>query len=183
MITVSSRANIFGAGHAVAPEPGGGGGGDLPPVVELPSGPDIVVTFPCVTGRISCCSGASESSANGTTDYSTNIFSYQGISGISHGRRSVFLVGVFVGDEEPTHPATASLDFTQTCPDVCTVDQFEPEIGQIFFIGLGGERPAYVAPGGATRLFLGFADAFFTQGSPGWYGNNSGQLEVVVRLP
>jgi hypothetical protein len=28
MLTVSAQANIFGAGHAVPPAPGGGGGGE-----------------------------------------------------------------------------------------------------------------------------------------------------------
>jgi hypothetical protein len=99
-----------------------------------------------------------------------------------HGERSVFLVGVFLGDAEPANPAPERLDFTQTCPDVCTVDRIEPELGQTFFIGMGGEAPEYVVPDGATRLFLGFADGYFTHGAPGWYGNNSGQLDLVVRL-
>ena len=182
-MTVSSKANIFGAGHPVAPAPAGGGAGVVPPVVDLSSTPGVAVTFPCVAGLINCCFEAPDTPAIGTTEFTTNISSYGGIAGIVHLNRSVFLVGVFLSDEEPADPAPERLVFTDTCPAGCVFERLEPQIGQTFYIGLGGERPEYVAPEGATRLFLGIADAFFTQGPPGWYDNNSGKFDVVVRLP
>jgi hypothetical protein len=95
----------------------------------------------------------------------------------------MFLVGVFLGDAEPADPAPKRLDFTDGCEQSCDVDRIEPRLGQTFFIGAGGgDRPRYVAPEGATRLFLGVADAYFTTGLPGWYGNNSGGWTVTVRL-
>jgi hypothetical protein len=51
-LTVPARANIFGAGQAKPPEPGGGGAGVLPPMVPLPPGADRIVTFPSVTGQV-----------------------------------------------------------------------------------------------------------------------------------
>ena len=89
----------------------------------------------------------------------------------------MFLVGVFLGDSPPKRPAPQRLDFTET-------EQFDviaPPIGQTFFIGDGKGR-SYRVPRGATRLFVGFADGFFYQGAPGWYGNNAGQLRVTVAV-
>ena len=57
-----------------------------------------------------------------------------------------------------------------------------PKLGQVFFIGNGGEQSSYVAPAGATRLYLGVADAYFFAGPPGWYGNNSGEFQATVNV-
>ena len=57
----------------------------------------------------------------------------------------------------------------------------KPEIGQTFLIGDGVGR-RYLAPAAATRLFLGFAEGMFYVGEPGWYGNNSGALEVRIEI-
>jgi hypothetical protein len=182
-VLVDAQANIFGAGHSAPPAPGGGGAGVLPPFVGLQLGRNSVITFPCVAGRIDWGFGSVNTSANGSTEYSTNIQSFNGVSGIVHNKRGVFLVGLFLTDEKPRDPAPERLDFSETCPDACTVDRLDPGIGQTFFVGLGGDEPEYAVPTGATRLFLGLADAQFTRGAPGWYGNNRGNFEVVVRLP
>ena len=73
---------------------------------------------------------------------------------------------------------------------------FAPLIGQVFFIGDGltgtdaanvgsGSTQTFQVPTTATRLFLGFADAFnnFSTsggGSPGAYGDNFGSLSVNI---
>ncbi|MEX2210583.1 MAG: hypothetical protein WD689_02300 [Gaiellaceae bacterium] len=46
-----AKANIFGAGLAVPPEPGGGGAGRLPAVWRIPPSARVV-TFPRVAGRV-----------------------------------------------------------------------------------------------------------------------------------
>jgi hypothetical protein len=57
---------------------------------------------------------------------------------------------------------------------------------QIFFIGDGrthdGEAQRFKVPRGATRLYLGFADAWGWRGAPGYFDDNSGSLDVTVRL-
>ena len=181
-VIVSSRANIWGAGHDEAPSPGGGGGGELPPLVDLEVSEGTEVSFPCTSGTVDCCSGSMFSAPAGPEGsvWSTRISPYQGLSGILHDKRGVFLAGVFVGEDEPADPAPKSLDFTELCPAECTFETLEPELGQIFYIGLGGEESAYVAPAGASRLYLGIPDAEFVQGAPGWYGNNAGHFEVAV---
>jgi hypothetical protein len=38
----------------------------------------------------------------------------------------------------------------------------------------------FVVPKGATMLYLGYADGFSFQGTPGAYGDNKGGLRVTV---
>lgn len=52
-------------------------------------------------------------------------------------------------------------------------------VNTIFQIGSGG---TFTAPGGATKLYLGFADAYGFQGNSGWYADNSGSILADVTL-
>jgi hypothetical protein len=178
---VRGTANIFGAGRDAAPQPGGGGGGTLPPVWELPSG-STFVTFPCATGEVTPFTGQSlrngpAGDTQGAGGESTDVTSYEGISGIVNQGNGMFLVGVFLTDGVASDPAPSRLDFT----DGEDFEELAPEIAQTFLIGDGQGR-SYQVPSGATRLFLGFADAYLYKGSPGWYGNNAGELEVTVAV-
>jgi hypothetical protein len=89
---------------------------------------------------------------------------------------------VFTGDSAPTGTAPATLDFTND-EGYSTIS---PQIGQLFYVGYGtygsggSEQQDYVAPSGATHLYLGFADAYNVSGSPGWYGDNAGSLSATV---
>jgi hypothetical protein len=177
--TVPGQANIYGAGREAPPAPGSGGGGVLPPVFPLPSGTSRVVTFPSVTGRVNPIAGGPDNDPNGDLIGATNVKSLQGISGIVAPTNGMFLAGVFLTDAEPTSPAPPRLIFTYSSNEA----EFDlaPEIGQVFFIGDGRGR-TYAAPDEATRLFLGFADAFGYVGCPGWYGNNAGEAEVEIEV-
>jgi hypothetical protein len=184
LTTVSAQANIFGAGSDFAPGPGGGGGGVMPPSVQL-SENSSVVTFPTATGKVTPRMGEmGYNGPGGDGKGETNITSYGGISGIVDRRHGMFLVGVFLTDDPPANVAPRRLDFTKH-------ERFRtlaPRVGQTFFIGDGRER-AFRVPPEATRLFLGFADAYSSgeaglqgnyQGNPGYYGNNGGHLCVGV---
>jgi hypothetical protein len=183
-------ANIFGAGRDGPPAPGGGGAGVLPPVVVLPTNASRV-TFPSVSGRVNPIIGMADSNGPaGDNVGPTDVESLEGISGIFHRTNGMFLVGVFLTDESPSSPAPARLNFspfeipqpgTVLVPDGEEFDELAPEIGQTFFVGDGKGR-SYVVPAEATRLFLGFADAFGYEGCPGWYGNNAGHLTVKVKV-
>jgi hypothetical protein len=105
----------------------------------------------------------------------TRVTSFDGISGILDEHNAMFLTGVFLADDEPADPAPDRLDFT----DAETFDELAPALGQTFLIGDGVGR-RYRVPDGATRLFVGFADAYFYVGKPGYYGNNVGEVEVTV---
>lgn len=174
---VSASANIFGAGSDAPPSPGGGGEGELPPFWRLPEGARVV-TFPSITGTVNPLVGqASPNGPAGDKDRATDIESYEGISGIRHGGSGMFLIGVFLTDDVPSDPAPPRLDFT----DREDFEVLEPEVGQTFLIGDGKGR-RYRVPPGATRLFLGFADATYFRGNPGWYNNNEGELDVIVEV-
>lgn len=143
---VPGTANIFGAGRDAAPQPGGGGGGTLPPVVELPSGSRVVTS--CATGEVTPFTGqplrnGPAGDTQGAGGESTDVTSYEGISGIVNQGNGMFRADL---------------------PD------------------RRWQGRSYRVPSGATRLFLGFTDAFLYEGSPGWYGNNAGELDVTVTV-
>jgi hypothetical protein len=178
---VPATANIFGAGRDTAPAPAGGGAGSLPPAWELPSG-STIVTFPCATGEVTPYAGqplrnGPAGDRLGAGGENTDVTSYEGISGIVNQGNGMFLVGVFLTDAVPSDPAPPRLDFT----DGEDFEELAPEIAQTFLVGDGVGR-TFRIPAGATRLFLGFADARGYSGSPGWYGNNAGALEVTVAV-
>lgn len=145
----------------------------------LPSGATRIVTFPIAIGEVyGRVDQAPSNGPGGETLLGTDVESLGGISGIVHRDKAMFLVGVFLTDAEPADPAPERLEFADDNEDF---DLLEPEIGQTFLIGDGiGRR--YLAPTGATRLFLGFAEGMFYEGPPGWYGNNAGQLAVSVAV-
>ena len=174
-VTVSGQANIFGAGYGDTPEPGGGGGGVVPVEIGILGSPSSY-TF-SVTGTTNWGSGSGGPDGDSG---STNVNSNRSISDIV-GPGRLFLVGVFLDSGVPAS-APAILDFTGNT----NFTTLSPELGQTFFIGDGltgtgsGSVQQFVVPTGATRLFLGFADAFSFGGAPGWYGDNSGSLEVTA---
>jgi hypothetical protein len=174
-VVVPARANIFGAGQPTPPDPGGGGRGVPPREIRLPAGARTV-TFPAVRGRVNpVASEPRWHGPEGEVEARTDITSFGGISGIVH-RTGMFLTGVFVTDARPAPPAPPRLDFTAR-----GVSALAPRIGQTFLIG-GGYGRRYRVPAGATRLYLGFADAFFYMGKPGWYDNNAGRVVATVRI-
>ena len=93
------------------------------------------------------------------------------------------LTGVFLDDSNPlgmVPPAT--LDFSSGASrDFASLS---PEIGQVFFIGNGvnslGDFQEFVAPTGATRLFLGIPDGFGFLGAPGAYEDNDGEYRIAI---
>ena len=178
-LNVPSSANIFSAGRAgTAPMDG-----TAPPSYSFSAGAGKVLTFQAVTGTVQCGPNPPWA-ANGPDGlaYPTDIVSYNNISGITHPRRSMFLVGVFLADSLPA-AAPARLDFTD---DAFTA--LSPAIGQTFFIGDGltragtGTHQQFAVPSTATRLFLGFADASYFRGNPGAYFDNSGSLAAVFSM-
>jgi PEP-CTERM motif len=188
MLTVSGQANIFGAGHADSPAPGDGGGGVLPPRFDLPPGTNRILKFSSVTGVVNCCGGFPplDNGPDGRPPVGdfTDINSFGGISGVVDFERVMFLVGVFLDDSEPSDPAPPRLNFT----DDEDFAQLSPALNQPFFIGDGltgtgfGSVQTFHILDDATRLYLGFADAFFFQGFPGFYDDNTGSFTAVFTV-
>lgn len=187
-LTISGDSNIFGAGKTSAPAPGGGFGGQLPPMFDFAAGPGKVLTFSNISGSIYFSGDYAPAFTNGIGDggYSsgTNISSYGGISGIRNDTAFGFLVGVFLTDLEPTDPAPLALDFTNNT----SFEEISPLLKQTFFIGDGltgsgsGNIQRFLVPNEATRLFLGFADGTTIQGSPGHYSDNGGSLVANFQI-
>lgn len=93
------------------------------------------------------------------------------------------LTGVFLDDSVPNGTAPATLNFS---PSGLGTDftQLTPGIGQVFYIGdgktSGGDFQKFIAPAGATRLFLGIPDGFGFGGHPGAYDDNNGTYTVRI---
>jgi PEP-CTERM motif len=128
------------------------------------------------TGGTDFSGGAVAPSPDGYTGYVYNMTSDYGtgISGALQVNVSG-LVGVFIGSAVPSGPAPAQLNTGVTFSSI------SPGLDQIFWIGDGltgngtgtGSAQTFLAPTGATRLYLGTVDG------AGWY-NNSGSLSVTI---
>jgi PEP-CTERM motif-containing protein len=189
-LTIPGDANIFGAGHASAPAPGGGGAGELPVEFDLgfSAGTGVVLTFSSVTGSVTLNNGSGNNANDpdgigSASDIGVN--SFDGISGVV-GPNAGFLAGVFLGPSEPADPAPLRLDFTVISTSFTSLS---PQLNQVFFIGDGltgngnGTVQQFNVPVGATRLFLGLADAPNYHGDPGAYGDNIGSFSATFFVP
>ena len=136
-LTVPGNANIYGAGHATPPMPGGGGAGTLPPTVTFTAGSFSVLTFSSVTGAVTLNVGSGDTPNDadgfGAASSDSNTTAFDGISGIS-GPFAGWLVGIFETNNEPSDPAPASLDFNSIGANFTMLS---PAINELFFIGDG----------------------------------------------
>jgi len=179
-VVVSAQCNIYGAGHAVAPNPGGNGGGLLPVQVTLPSGTSGV-RFSGAGGTVLYCPSCGPASGPDGANFASTMSSYGGISGINSASRGRFLAGVFLDDSVPADPAPAVLVFSNY-----SFASISPVLRQTFYIGDGqtgtdsGAAQVFLPPAGATRLFLGLFDSISTL--PGWYDDNSGSFTINVNI-
>ncbi len=197
--SVSAFANIFGAGNAAnpTPNPGGGTGGTIAPEFDLAPGSGRTLTFSSVVGVISFTPGVSSvpdglmPDGSAPLNLDTNITSYQGISGIQLEKGSGFLVGVFLPSAAPTALAPARLTFTNNGSAGLIDTSFvsiSPLLDQTFFVGDGltgngnGSRQQFLVPDGASRLFLGYADANGYNGAPGQYQDNGGSVTASFQI-
>jgi hypothetical protein len=177
-VLVPGTADIYRAGRApVADLPGGAG--TPAPMVPVDVSAGGWVTFPAVTGLVGPA-GSLWNGADGGTDFpSTDIPAFNGLSGVRHETRTLFLVGVFV-----PAPATAPATADASRADAAT--QARPALGELFHIGDGrstdGTVQRFAVPAGATALYVGFADASVFHGPPGFYADNIGTLLVRAAL-
>jgi hypothetical protein len=206
---VDSKSNLFGAGRSGSPpDPGGNGGGALPPAFALTPGAGRVLQFSSITGSVSFNNTVGDPNRgqfNGpdggfvnyppanTDGFNTDINSYDGISGlqlvetVGANRRVMFLAGVFLDDTIPTTPAPPRLDFSSTALGTA-FSSLSPLLNQTFFIGDGwtatgsGLQQQFFVPDAATRLFLGFIDGADFQGDPTFYDNNDGSFVATFAV-
>jgi len=178
-VAVSGTSNMWGAGYVTPPDPGGTGGGSLPPSVALTPGSGRILRFSNASGAVDFGACCAPSMPDGET---FGLFVYANYGGIAGGEvaRVHHLAGVFLTDAEPS----------QAPPQLVISDvsfsEIEPGIGQVFFVGDGltgtgsGASQTFRVPAGATRLFLGYLDCFVPCTVPGGYADNSGSVSIDV---
>jgi hypothetical protein len=143
--TVSGAAIIWGAGNtSTAPD----GQAVLPPSITF----DLSATsisFSIFSGTVKSADGAAPNGTDGQAGV---------ISGNQFDTSQFFLVGVFLGPDEATGSAPATLTYSGTSSDASLLS---PSLGQVFFIadgqGSAGQQ-TFNIPTGATRLYWGFVD-------------------------
>ncbi|MBB5873506.1 hypothetical protein F4553_006940 [Allocatelliglobosispora scoriae] len=179
-ITVPANADVYLAGAAplgMLP----GGAGTLPVRIAFDAAKDRRISFPSITGVLGAAGSDPKDGADGGVDYGgTSVTALNGISGVIHQKRSLFLVGVFLPAGAPTGSGQ---------PDVTDQEgkaEVAPALGVLFAIGDGktaaGAVQQFAVPSGATRLYIGFADSVSFHGSPGYYGDNTGFLAVTFAV-
>jgi hypothetical protein len=181
-VSVPGTANIFAAGRASVPLLPGGGG-TLPPSVAVAAGTIVTMS---ATGSVGCGGGA-EAGPDGSTGGGTvSIQSDFGIAGadIPGGTAcGLSLVGVFTAG---TISATAPARLGFVTGDGTAFPSLAPELQQAFFVGDGrtgtgsGTVQQFIAPAGATALWVGFQDGQHYQATPGYYADNTGGVTVTI---
>ena len=169
-LTVPATANIFGAGQAAPTAPAGGGAGTAPVAYSLPENATMVA-FESAAGSVTCCKTQTNPPTNGPDGAagSTDIEPVGAISGVTVPDKQMFLVGVFLSAGAPSGSPPPADTLTLV-----------PRLQQIFYIGAGPRQVA--VPDGATRLFVGFADAYAFHGQAGYYADNGGSVLVTFSV-
>lgn len=183
-LSVLATDNIFGSGSAnTTPAPGGGGGGTAAQMVSMVGQSSVSFN---AAGSVGWAGSLYNGPDGGYFSGTTNIPSVGGISGFN-GPRSGMLVGVFLDGSDPDAlAAPGSIAYGSEADYSLT--SYAPGLRQVFFIGDGktgiddplGSVQDFFVPTGATRLYLGFADAFAFNAQAGYYGDNVGELRVEV---
>jgi len=180
-VVVDAKSNIFWAGQTAAPTDG-----VVPVMIPLPPGQNRTIQFVNVTGETDCGLGIKAGPDGGTCGLMTDVetSAETGIGGLTHPSKTMFLVGVFLDDSSRGTPPPTKFDAAAAERRASTA----PSLRSVFFIGdglTGGERHVFYVPRGATRLFLGFVDAWDGRAMTGrsWaYFDNTGSLAVDYRV-
>ncbi len=157
----------------------------LPPSLPVAAGQIVRVLDPA-SGGVSFFNGFGGivygPEGNGVPG-SSALTSFGGISGYLGTQGA--LTGVFLSNAIPNGSPPATLDFTSLGLGINFLS-LSPGLGQVFFIGngqtSGGVFQQFVAPVGATRLFLGVVDGFGFNGPPGAYDDNDGRYQIRVGI-
>ena len=152
----------------------------LPPFIAV-SGGDVIRVLDPAIGGVNFFNGLGPPffgpGGNGLSG--SNLTALDGISGYRGPQGP--LAGVFLDNTIPSSgPAPATLNFDLGI-DFPTLS---PELRQVFYIGdgitSGGDFQTFIAPPGATRLFLGIPDGFGFIDEPGAYDDNDGFYQVRI---
>lgn len=153
------------------------------PYVTFNSGDTF--TFTSVTGGVNCCSNPGNLFTPDGGGSNSSVLATNGLSA-SVGNTALGLVAVFTSESDPfggTPPAALSWDASNPA-------SLAPALNQVFFVGDGreglnnaaGALLTFTAPVGATRLYVGFADAYSYQGASSYYQDNPGAIAYTIAL-
>jgi len=185
-VYVDATANIYAAGSADTSA--FAAGGILPLSIDIAG--STAVQFTAVgagqavdgspTGGATCVYNGTPSTGDGANCVSsgTNVSAANGYSSFVLSGRTMPLVGLFVGSTAGATPAGVNSSFDAENAKTSS----SPALQEVFFIGDGlsdlGALQSFAVPTGATKLYLGFADAYGFSGAPGYYSDNYGGLSV-----
>jgi len=157
----------------------------VPPFLSVAGG-DIVRVADPADGGVNFFNGYGPPSfgPSGNGLEGSDLTSLDGISGYLGPQGP--LVGVFLDNSVPSSgPAPSTLDFTSGGLGIDFLS-LSPALGQVFYIGdgvtSGSVFQEFIAPAGATRLFLGIPDGWGFSGAPGYYDDNDGSYRVRVGI-
>lgn len=155
----------------------------VPPFIPVAGG-DVIRALDPAIGGVNFFNGLGPPyfgpSGNGVGG--SNLTALDGISGYLGPQGP--LAGVFLDDSIPSAgPAPATLDFSLGGLGT-NFTTLSPALRQVFYIGDGvdsmGDFQTFMAPAGATRLFLAIPDGFGFVGAPGAYDDNDGGYRVRI---
>lgn len=181
-LSVLGTANIWGAGQTGPAATPGVGGGTPAPFIAVTGGGTITVSY--ISSLVDINGGFGFNGPDGYQILPTITIPYNGLSAISY-TNDAALWGTFLNDEPPSGSPPPSLSFVGNT----SFASLSPQLKQVFFIGDGltetgaGTRQLFLAPIGATRLYIGLADSpggFAIDAPPGHYGDNIGSWNVRV---
>ncbi len=188
-LSVFGQANIFGAGMPnPTPSADPGTGGVPAPSLTVVGGEKVVLT--AASGSI--FTGAETAGPDGAHHATRrcDITSLGGVSGYLNLNNSAHLVGVFVADTSQLI-APPRIDFSADAIGE-SFESLSPGLGQVFFIGdgltPGGKVQEFLAPAGATKLYIGIPDAwsgdntYVYTGPPNLYNDNSGYFNIRLAV-
>lgn len=160
-VTVLGTDDIFLAGQSVVPDfagdpsnYGGPGAGSLPPSINVTAGETLTIS---ATGLVSCC-------------YGTLV---GGVGPDANGPNG----GGYAGPQADNISGYGNVGaYTGTSMELVGVFN----VGGVWSIIQIGAADTLIVPAGATKLYLGLADALGFVGVPGWYNDNSGSFDVQI---
>jgi len=152
-----------------------------PKTIAAKSG--MIFKFSGATGYVHYFNGLGNGSGfgpDGNTSGTSSLYALGGISGYQGPQGP--LAGVFLNDANPASTsAPETLDFLSTGLGT-QFDTLSPKLGQVFYIGDGyasaGVQQTFIAPAGATRLFLAIPDGWGFWYGPGYYEDNDGSFSI-----
>ncbi len=153
----------------------------IPSFVPVTTG-DVVRALDAAVGGVNFFNGFGPPffGPSGNEAAGSSLTAFGGISGYLGPQGP--LTGVFLSDAIPSAGPPGTLDFST--PALRDFASLSPELGQVFYIGDGKTSAdvfqQFIAPAGATRLFLAIPDGFGFAGAPGAYDDNDGSYRIRI---